>query len=85
MTLRSSSRRGAFSTSVTGPWKSSLTVPVAPGTVGSFFYRDTRAGVATLTAEAPGSDASLTRGGSSSQAGDAYLGDACFAGGAGAG
>ena len=29
-------------------------MPVAPGTVAPFFYRDTRAGVATLTAEAPG-------------------------------
>ena len=54
VTLRSSSPGGEFSTSVAGPWTSSLTVAVAPGTVGSFFYRDTRAGVATVTAEAPG-------------------------------
>lgn len=54
VTLRTSSPGGAFSTSVAGPWTSSLTVLVAPGTVGSFFYRDTRAGVATVTAEAPG-------------------------------
>ena len=54
VTLRSSSPGGAFSTSAAGPWTSSLTVSVAPGTVGSFFYRDTRAGAATLTATSPG-------------------------------
>ena len=54
VTLRSSSPGGTFSTSVAGPWTSSLTVPVAPASVASFFYRDTRAGVATLTADAPG-------------------------------
>ncbi|HET8968400.1 MAG TPA: hypothetical protein VFN06_03135, partial [Gaiellaceae bacterium] len=54
VTLRSSSRGGGFSTSAVGPWTSSLSVPVAPGILGSFFYRDTHAGVATLTADAPG-------------------------------
>ena len=54
VTLRSTSPGGAFSTNVAGPWTSALTVPVAPGTVGSFFYRDTRAGAATLTATSPG-------------------------------
>ena len=54
VTLRSSSPGGAFSTSDAGPWTSALTMSVAPGTVASFFYRDTRAGVATVTAEAPG-------------------------------
>ena len=54
VTLRSSSQGGGFSTSVAGPWTSALTVPVAPGTAGSFFYRDTRAGVATLTATSLG-------------------------------
>jgi hypothetical protein len=54
VTLRSSSPAGAFSTNAAGPWTSTLTVSVAPGTVAAFYYRDTRAGVATLTAAAPG-------------------------------
>ena len=54
VTLRSTSLGGAFSTSAVGPWTSSLAVSVSPGTVASFYYRDTRAGVATMTAAAPG-------------------------------
>ena len=84
VTLRSSSPGGAFSTSVAGPWTSSLTVAVAPGTVGSFFYRDTRAGVATVTAEAPGTTRASREVTVAAGADDACLGDACLAGGAGA-
>ena len=54
VTLRSTSPGGAFSTSAAGPWTSSLAVSVSPGTIATFYYRDTRAGVATLTAAAPG-------------------------------
>jgi hypothetical protein len=54
VTIRSSSPAGAFSTGSAGPWTSSLTLPVTPGSVTSVFYRDTRAGVATLTATSPG-------------------------------
>ena len=54
MTLRSSSPAGAFSSSPAGPWTPSLTLAVSPGAIVTFYYRDTRAGVATLTATAPG-------------------------------
>jgi hypothetical protein len=54
VTLRSSSTAGTFSTSAAGPWTTTLAVPVTPGTVGIFHYRDTRAGAATLTATSPG-------------------------------
>ena len=54
VTLRSSSAGGGFSTSPAGPWTSALTVSVVPGTPAAFYYRDTRAGSATLTASAPG-------------------------------
>jgi len=54
VTLRSSSAAGTFSTSAAGPWSPSLAVPVTPGAISSYFYRDTRAGTATLTAVAPG-------------------------------
>ena len=54
VTLRSSSAGGSFSTSAAGPWASTLTLPVVPGAAVGFYYRDTRAGLATLTAEAPG-------------------------------
>jgi hypothetical protein len=53
VTLRSSSPAGAFSASPAGPWTSTLTLSVAPGTNVAFYYRDTRAGKATLTASAP--------------------------------
>ena len=54
VTLRSSSPAGTFSTSPAGPWTASLAVSVAPGVVVPVYYRDTRAGIATLTATAPG-------------------------------
>ena len=54
VTLRSSSSAGTFSTSAAGPWTSTLSLSVSPGTIVAFSYRDTRAGVATLTATAAG-------------------------------
>lgn len=54
VTLRTSSPAGAFSTSAAGPWTPSLALSVTPGVVAPFFYRDTRAGAATLTAASPG-------------------------------
>jgi hypothetical protein len=52
VTLASSSPAGAFSTSAGGPWSSTatLTVPEGATSTGSFYYRDTTAGSATLTA-----------------------------------
>jgi hypothetical protein len=56
VTLSSSSNRGTFATSASGPWSATLTltIPAGAGTTGTFFYRDTRAGSATLTASAVG-------------------------------
>ena len=54
VTLRSSSPAGTFATSSAGPWTPTLALSVTPGIVGAFFYRDTRAGDATLTATSPG-------------------------------
>jgi hypothetical protein len=54
VTLRSSSPQGAFSTSPAGPWTSALSLTVSPGLPGTFYYRDTLAGRATLTASAAG-------------------------------
>jgi hypothetical protein len=56
ITLRSSSQRGAFSTSAAGPWTSTvaLTIAAGTGTTGAFHYRDTRAGAPSLTAVAGG-------------------------------
>ena len=54
VTLRSSSAGGGFSTSPAGPWTSALTISVVPGTPAAFYYRDTRAGSATLNASSPG-------------------------------
>ncbi len=53
--LTSSSPQGAFSATATGPWSSSLTLAIPPGaTSAAAFYRDTLAGTATITANAPG-------------------------------
>ena len=60
MTLRSSSQAGTFSTSPTGPWTSTLTLPLTPGSGVVFYYRDTRAGRATLTAAAAGTTQATT-------------------------
>jgi hypothetical protein len=54
VTLRSSSAAGTFSTSAVGPWATTVALSVTPGVVSTFYYRDTRAGVATLTATSPG-------------------------------
>ena len=54
VTLRSSSTAGAFATTAAGPWTSALAISVVAGTGALFYYRDTRAGRATLTASAPG-------------------------------
>jgi len=54
VTLRTSSPAGAFATTAAGPWTTTLTVPVATGSGVVFYYRDTRAGRATLTASASG-------------------------------
>ncbi len=55
-TLTSSSAAGRFSTATTGPWSKTLAVSIAPGQTasGSFFYRDTLAGTATLQGSGPG-------------------------------
>ena len=60
MTLRSSSQAGTFSTSPAGPWTSTLTLPLSPGSGVVFYYRDTRAGRATLTAASPGTTQATT-------------------------
>ncbi len=54
VTLRSSSPAGAFSTTPAGPWTSTLGLTVTPRVPMAFYYRDARAGTATLTAAAPG-------------------------------
>jgi hypothetical protein len=59
-TLRSSSPAGTFSTSPAGPWTSTLTLTISPGAVATFYYLDTLAGRATLTAAAPGTTQALT-------------------------
>ena len=61
-TLRSSSPAGTFSTSAAGPWTTTLTLSITPGIVAAFYYRDTRAGVATLTAAASGTTQAVARG-----------------------
>jgi hypothetical protein len=54
VTLTSSSPAGTFSTTPAGPWTSTLTLSLSPGLGVVFYYLDTRAGPATLTAAAPG-------------------------------
>ena len=55
VTLTSTSPQGSFSTSSTGPWTSTLTVTIPPGsTDASFFYLDTAAGSPSIAASAPG-------------------------------
>jgi len=60
VTLRSSSPAGAFATTAAGPWTTTLTIPVAAGSGVVFYYRDTRAGRATLTGSAPGTTAATS-------------------------
>ena len=57
VTLRSSSASGTFATSPAGPWTATLTLSVAPGVSGTFYYRDTLAGTSTITASATGATA----------------------------
>ena len=57
VTLSSSSTRGTFATTPTGPWTTTLALSVAPGVSGTFYYRDTLAGSATVTASAVGATA----------------------------
>jgi len=56
VTLSSSSPSGTFSTSLAGPWSSTLSLAIAAGTgsAGTFYYVDTRAGNHVLTASAAG-------------------------------
>ena len=56
ITLSSSSPRGQFSLSPTGPWAPTLalSIPQAGATAGPFYYLDTRAGSNTVTAAAAG-------------------------------
>jgi hypothetical protein len=56
VTLSSNSPRGQLSTSAAGPWTPTLTLTIPSGlnVVGPFYYQDTRAGSALLTAAAPG-------------------------------
>jgi hypothetical protein len=56
VSLSSSSAQGQFATSTSGPWTSTLPVTISAGqTTGpSFYYRDTKAGSATVTASASG-------------------------------
>jgi hypothetical protein len=57
VTLLSSSSRGTFGTSSAGQWTPTLTLSVAPGVAGTFYYRDTLAGSYTVTASAAGATA----------------------------
>jgi len=56
VTLSSSSAAGQFATSTAGPWSATLNVAIAASQTTSpvFYYRDTKAGSATLTAAASG-------------------------------
>jgi len=55
VTLSSSSQQGSFSTSATAPWTATLAVQIPVGSTDAiFFYRDTTAGAATISASAPG-------------------------------
>jgi hypothetical protein len=56
VSVTSSSAAGTFATSAAGPWSASLSLTIATGstTSGSFYYEDTHAGSATLTASASG-------------------------------
>jgi hypothetical protein len=60
VSLSSSSSGGSFSTSPTGPWTSTLALTIPTGSAtATFYYRDTRAGEATLTAAATGKTPAL--------------------------
>ena len=57
VTLSSSSAQGAFATGTTGPWSSTLTVPIPAGSnaTPSVYYEDIKAGTPFLTAASSGS------------------------------
>ena len=55
VTVTSTSPAGRFSTAATGPWSSTLSTSIASGSATtSFYYQDTTAGSATITAAAAG-------------------------------
>jgi hypothetical protein len=55
VTLTSTSAQGGFSTTANGPWTTTLDVVIPPGSTDAvFYYRDTKAGQATISASAPG-------------------------------
>jgi hypothetical protein len=55
VTLASTSPQGGFSIGANGPWTSTLDVQIPAGSTDAvFYYRDTRAGTATIAASAPG-------------------------------
>jgi hypothetical protein len=55
VTFASTSPGGSFSTSATGPWTPTLSVPIASGaSTTSVYYRDTQPGSPTITASAAG-------------------------------
>jgi hypothetical protein len=56
VTIGSSASSGSFSTSPSGPWTSTITLPVAAGAASTagFYYQDTKAATPTLTATAAG-------------------------------
>ena len=54
VSLTSTSPQGGFSSSATGPWTSAFDIQIAAGsTDATFYYRDTKAGTATIAASAP--------------------------------
>ncbi len=57
VTVSSSSARGAFATSPSGPWTPTLALTVAPGVAATYYYRDMLAGSSTVTAAAIGATA----------------------------
>ncbi len=58
VTLTTTSSHGQFSTSPSGPWTPSLIATIPAGATGtSFYYTDTTAGTATLSAALPGQPA----------------------------
>jgi hypothetical protein len=63
VTVSSSTNSGRFATSPTGPWTSTINLPLAAGAslTENFYYQDTKAATPTVTATAPGySNASQT-------------------------
>jgi hypothetical protein len=60
VTFTTSSARGAFSTTATGPWSPTLSVTIAAGSSStSVYYSDTLAGSPTVSASLPGQPATV--------------------------